>query len=348
MTNNENTDFERNVRSSLKDYEVAFQPSDWEEMESKLNTLPKNTAMFRFQWKFSMNVFVMLLAGAGLSFLIIKAGFSSSKSNNKAETHTTPNTPATPALNAKNTEPRTIPSSDETAEEKASENIVTTVPDAQHPVLISVPQAPVQTNPSSSLPKNGDAIVSSGTHSDSPSNSQASVDLNKNSSPGPLNPELLTPPMRIYGDQIDPGQGYIYSTKEKPGDVPVMNQSSVNVGWNTYVIYDPKTKEADTVKAQAIVPAGESVSSENHVVKKEKSEKKGKSSKTSRDAEKEVVKAEKEGSVKDTTSDQKKAEPKTASIQNQKKDDAPADSVKKNRKMGKKPKFQGDKSIIDP
>jgi hypothetical protein len=82
MTTDTNNDFERKIKSSLEGFEAPYATGDWEDMDSRLNTLPKQNNTFnlenlkslKFKWNFSMNIYIALIACAGFFLLMYKLG----------------------------------------------------------------------------------------------------------------------------------------------------------------------------------------------------------------------------------------------------------------------------------
>jgi hypothetical protein len=210
MTSSENNDFERRVKSSLETYQAEFNPSDWRDMEIRLNAIP--AARQSFQWSFSTNIFVAILACTGVFFLIYKASSSSHSATIIQDSRQ-----LKPIVQTKQIEaaPTFIipPQTRKPIENTKSDSSSVVQLDPQQPPPASplsvdnrLPQRNAQKEAMNSKGAEAPAIL--GRSDEKPANvsKEQKVVL-------PDDPSHI----RIYGDMIDPKQGFIYNTKETIG-----------------------------------------------------------------------------------------------------------------------------------
>ncbi len=251
MITNANNDFERRIKSSLEGFEASYTPGDWEDLDVKLNTLPKHTPSFNFdlkkfsfKWKFSTNIYIALIACAAFFLLMYKLGGVSGSSKASIVNDGAKKTPVVNASEIK-------------------------TPLANVPVKTApLPQAVLTKKDSASYEEpagpelsSADAVAGDKLNDNSGNTSQSKTAekdkpavLASQTTTSQAVPE--TPKVVVFGDMIDPKHGLMYNTKEKVSTTPT--QTKVNVGWNDYVIYDPgKSKAIDSTKT-AVVPATES------------------------------------------------------------------------------------------
>jgi hypothetical protein len=336
MTNSGNNDFERKIKSSLEGYEVPFAQADWNEMESKLNTLPKQNPAFnlhlpKFKWNFSTNVFVTIVVCTGVFFLIYKI---SNSDTSKSEQVSPASPKITPVLN---TSSAILPEVKLAKSTKPAEHQSVTSTDPSgtdttlfFPVAAEVPANDSKTN-LSVIPAAPNKV---GTNEEKTVTHMEPVQTNLNAQ----DPSKVL----FYDDMIDPKKGFIYPTKDKAVEASGA-QTNVNLGWNDYVIYDPK--KSDTLKGAHIVP----VENKATDVPSDLKNKTDKKQKTGSKKDKNLPKAGQttepsaipESNTKEVIKDTNiKDSPEPA-----KSDSVP---VKKSHKGNKNPKFTNDKSMLDP
>ncbi len=330
MTNNGNNDFERKIKSSLEGYEVPFVQADWSEMEAKLNTLPKQSPSFNlpnFKWGFSMNVFVAIVVSTAALFLIFKMIGTDKTQSQQAQPVMQKSSPVVnPAADKSQSAQKTQhPRSD------GHQTIV-----SANPSLVDSVQFFPPVNEESVAVKESPAE-----HTVNPAPAKAGVSAEektvKRMDPVQANLNSQDPAkVLFYDDMLDPKKGFIYPTKDKALEASGSSQTNVNLGWNDYVIYDPK--RADTTHGK-IIPA-ENKAVENNEVKT-KSEKKQKSSKKDKNQEK----TENAAAVPDAGTKEVKKDTSGKSVSEPAKSDT---TVVKKHKSNKNPKFTNDKSMLDP
>jgi hypothetical protein len=251
MITNANNDFERRIKSSLEGFEASYTPGDWEDLDVKLNTLPKHTPSFNFdfkkfnfKWKFSANIYIALLACAAFFLIMYKLGGVSGSSKASTVNDVAKNTPVVNASEIK------TPLANVPVKASPLPQVALTMKDSasyEEPAGPELSSADAVAG--NKLNDNsGNASQSKTTEKDKPA---VVAEQTTASQAGPETPKVV-----VFGDMIDPKHGLMYNTKEKVSTTPT--QTKVNVGWNDYVIYDPaKSKATDTTKA-AMVPAIES------------------------------------------------------------------------------------------
>jgi hypothetical protein len=334
MTNSGNNDFERKIKSSLEGYEVPFVQADWNAMESKLNTLPKQRAALnihlpKFKWNFSTNVFVAIIACAGIFFLVYKL---SNTDTTKSEQMSPASPMLTPVLNTTSAQlPAAKPKNTKPAEHPA---VVAADPSGSDttlffPVAAEVPAADNKPN-LSVIPGPGPAKFSTPSE-EKTVNHMEPVQTNLNAQ----DPSKVL----FTDDMIDPKKGFVYPTKDKALDAQGA-QTNVNVGWNDYVIYDPK--KSDSLKSSHIIPVENKATDESSALKS-KSDKKQKSSRKDKSTKADKAAAT---AVPETDTKEVNKEAESKAVPEPAKPDTT--TTKKSHKANKNPKFTNDKSMLDP
>lgn len=238
MTSNENNDFERRVKSSLEGYEAEFNPSDWADMESRLNAIP--AARQSFQWSFSTNIFVAILVCTGVFFLIYKVSSSSRPTTVIEDIHQSKpvvDTKKAETLPAVTTAPQAVKHTDNN---KADSTSIVRL-DSDRPSITS----PV-TEDSRMLQRNTQRNFISSQGPSVPVNAGRPEEKTSNAG----KEQNVIPPddpahIRIYGDMIDPKQGFIYNTKETIG--APLNTETRSEAWIDGA--DAKKVPADSLKS---------------------------------------------------------------------------------------------------
>jgi hypothetical protein len=326
MTTDANNDFERKIKSSLEGYEAPFVAGDWEDMDAKLNTLPKSSPSFRFNWNFSFNIYIALIGCASFFFLMYKLGGASGTAASLQH------------RNAEKTVSAT--STNEPKPGAATTSIKTNLPGAKAIPVKETGEAayadpegpPVALGPSSENADQEPGAIVNGNLSRKKENQPISAD--------PIATPLLnpdSPKVIVFGDMIDPKKGLIYNTKEKIGSGNGETQTKVNLGWNDYVIYDPtKIKGGDSSKGRSDVGSNKT-DTENSGMKSER-RRIGRRGRNKEESEKQPI-----TEPTTTAPAEVKAAPATTQPAESKE---VGDTVK--RVKQKNPKLKTDHSILDP
>ena len=331
MTNNGNNDFERKIKSSLEGYEVPFVQADWNEMEGKLNTLPKPSASFNlpnFKWNFSMNVFVAIIACTGVFFLIYKLSNSDST---KSEQVNPPSPKATPVMTTTTLKAPGVPQAKNNKPVEHQPAVAAADPSGNDttlfmPVAAEVPVVNENRSNTTVIPapvkRSAGGEDKSVSHMEPVQATLGGQDQQK---------------VLFYDDMLDPKKGFIYPTKDKAVEASAPGQTNVNLGWNDYVIYDPK--KADSVKGAHVIP------SENKAVPAESPALKNKSEKKQKNSKKDKIQPKPDSAPDAGTKEMKKDSSGKGASEPAKTDTT---TIKRSHKANKNPKFTNDKSMLDP
>jgi hypothetical protein len=249
MTPDANNDFERKIKSSLEGFEAPYTQGDWEDMNGRLNSLPQSNTSFHFKWNFSTNIYIAIIGCVSFLLLMYKLGGMSGTSASVAPKKTNSIIPVT---DSKPTNPSIT---DTPVKNIPGNSVVTSSSSEKSDVSLTDPQGPPSGLSNPAEDKIGETNASSPV-----SGISEKVKENPSSLPDPASAPLVSqdpPKVVVFGDQLDPKKGLIYNTKEKVGTGPVEAQTTVNVGWNDYVIYDPnriKTPDSTAASSSHVTP----------------------------------------------------------------------------------------------